>query len=72
MEKLIFPGCDLTDTPGNAILFECGNPFIAEMISNCNGMTSICYRAGETTLAVREEGLTKFSKQVRLLGLGVR
>ena len=42
------------------------------MISNGKGMASICHRIGEKTLAVREEGLTKFRKQVRLLGLGVR
>lgn len=57
---------------GSAILFECGNSSIAEMISNCDEVTAFCYRVGLKTLAVREEGLSKFRKQVRLLGLGIR
>ena len=57
---------------GTAILFECGNPFIAEMISECKEVTAFCHRVGEKTLAVREESITKFRKQVRLLGLGIR
>jgi hypothetical protein len=57
---------------GNAILFECANSFIAEQISQCKEVKAFCYRAGETTLAVREESLTKFRKQVHLLGLGFR
>lgn len=57
---------------GNAILFECRDTATAEMISKCKELSGICLWAGRTTLAVREESLAKFRKQVRLLGLGVR
>ena len=57
---------------GNAILYECRDARTAEMISNRKELSGICLCAGETTLAVREEGLAKFRKQVHLLGLGIR
>lgn len=57
---------------GNAVIFECRDVDTAEMIANCKGLSGICLRAGATTLAVREEAMTKFHKQVRLLGLGVQ
>lgn len=57
---------------GNAILFECRDAATAQMISTQRELSSICLRAGETTLAVREEAMTKFRKQVQLLGLGIR
>jgi hypothetical protein len=57
---------------GGAILFECRDARAADMISACKDLTNLCLRAGETTLAVREESLARFRKQVRLLGLGIR
>lgn len=57
---------------GGAILFECRDARTAGMISTCKELSNLCLRAGETTLAVREESLAKFRKQVRLLGLGIR
>jgi hypothetical protein len=57
---------------GGAILFECRDARTADMISASKELSVICLRAGETTLAVREESLAKFRKQVRLLGLGIR
>ena len=57
---------------GNAILFECRDAATAEMISKCKELSEICLWAGDTTLAVQEESVAKFRKQVRLLGLGVR
>lgn len=72
VKKVICPGYDLTDTPDNAIHFECGDSSIAEMISECGEVTAFCHRTGESSQAVREEGLTEFRKHVRLLGLGIR
>jgi hypothetical protein len=57
---------------GSAILFECRDGRTAGMISNSKELSKICFRAGETTLAVREEGMAKFQRQVRLLGFGIR
>ncbi len=57
---------------GTAILFECRDARTAEMISMSKELSTTCLRAGETTLAVREEGLAKFRKQVRLFGFGIR
>ena len=57
---------------GNAILFECRDAATAEMISKCKELSGICLRAGDVTLAVREDAMAKFRKQVRLLGLGIR
>lgn len=57
---------------GGAILFECRDARTADMISNRRELSKICLRAGEATLAVREDGLAKFRKQVRLLGFGIR
>lgn len=57
---------------GNAILFECRDAATAEMISKCKDLSGMCLRAGDTTLAVREETMAKFRKQVRQLGLGIR
>ncbi len=57
---------------GNAILFECRDAATAGMISKCKDLSGMCLWAGDTTLAVQEESVAKFRKQVRLLGLGVR
>jgi hypothetical protein len=57
---------------GNAILFECRDANTAEMILKRKELSGICLRAGDTILAVREEAMAKFRKQVRLLGLGIR
>ncbi|MCH7227838.1 hypothetical protein [Haloferula sp. A504] len=57
---------------GSAVLFECRDAATAEMIAGAKELTGICLRAGETTLAIREDKLARFRKQVRLLGLGIR
>jgi hypothetical protein len=57
---------------GSAILFDCRDARTADMISARKELSKICLRAGESTLAIREEGLAKFRKQIRLLGLGIR
>ncbi|TAG11124.1 MAG: hypothetical protein EAZ42_01495 [Verrucomicrobia bacterium] len=57
---------------GGALLFECCDARTAELISACKELSSICYRVGNTSLVIREEGLPKFQKQVRTLGFGIR
>jgi len=57
---------------GGAIVFECRDAHTADMISNNRELAKICLRAGDSTLVVREEGLARFRRQVRLLGFGIR
>lgn len=57
---------------GPAILFECRDVRTADMIAASKELFAICLRAGEATIAVREEGLARFRTQIRKLGLGIR
>ncbi|GAA5481311.1 hypothetical protein [Haloferula sargassicola] len=63
---------DAVRQSGGAILFECRDARTADLISRSKDLEKLCLRAGETTLAVREEDLGMFRRQVRLLGLGIK
>jgi len=56
----------------SAILFECRDARTAELLATRKELAKLCLRAGETTLAVRENGLAAFRKHARALGFGIR
>jgi hypothetical protein len=57
---------------GAAILFECRDARVADLLSSSKDLAKVCLRAGPTTLAVREDAIPAFRKQARALGFGVR
>ncbi len=57
---------------GAAILFERRDARVADIVSSRKELAGICLRAGETTLAVCEENIAKFRKEVHRLGFGIR
>ena len=57
---------------GNAILFECRDARTADTILKGRELAKICLRPGDSTIAVREQGLATFRRQVRLSGFGIR
>jgi hypothetical protein len=55
-----------------AILFECRDARTAELLASSKELAKVCFRAGDATLAVREDALPAFRKQARALGFGIR
>lgn len=56
---------------GEAWLFDCRDADTTDMICARKELKDMCYRCGETRLAVPAEHVAKFRKVVRSLGLGV-
>jgi len=53
-------------------IFECRDARTADLLSSRKELVKACLRAGETTLAVREDAIATFRKQARALGFGIR
>ena len=58
-------------TVGTALLIQCADAEIAEMIATRKETAGLCLRAGERHLVVRPEHEEKFRALVRALGLGM-
>ncbi len=55
----------------SAVLVECRESEIAEIIAGHKETAALCLRAGTKSLVVRNEHLEKFRERVRLLGFGL-
>lgn len=56
---------------GEAVLFECRDAATATLLCRQKELDRLCYRAGETTIAVPSAHVPKFRKCARSLGFGV-
>ena len=56
---------------GEAVLFECRDAATADMLCRQKELDRLCYRAGETTIAVPCAHVPRFRKCARSLGFGV-
>lgn len=56
---------------GEAVLFECRDAATATLLCRQKELDRLCYRAGETTIAVPGTHVQKFRKCARSLGFGV-
>jgi len=55
---------------GDAIFFDCRDTKTADILFKEKALKAICFRCGDTRLAIPAEHLPKFQKHIRKLGLG--